>query len=1269
MNQKTVSEHRQASLETRKKKGQSIRSEMASPIRPVIIPGNLISRFRGIAIQDFEEISKQSQEPIKKFLCGWLVGTNDDDKKERIISTLILPEQNVARTKDGLVMNEKLKTWCKNSEMKHLGWINFFPYKGVGHKNPHFCDQIVAQGKTCAPFIIIVYMKGQHSMELGVDDVNQAISDPKSKVVVMEASLSNTNMAAQLIDPGHPNLQFPTITSNLKVSTAESLEVKGKIPDNTEEDIHEDEDEEGMFKEKLEEGETRVCLGCGYYCVDIFALDCGHELLCNDCSNHSVLKKKCCICKKGILDRIKRKKAGPTEAEQITCDICEQIFDFHEIRAHRQTVHSASGNIEIYVSGTEDHEESSSLTNTSMETIDPLLSCERAEDSHEGAPVNEHAGPPFDNLKGNLIQPTSLDTENNNKDMSTANRLLTPIYSSLPVPSLPTELEDLPKCKHKLNPSPANYTMTPGVFATEDFYKLLEKESLHLNLPDWVASKIEIPDWIFPSHDTPFKCKIRTCNSYGELEVIHDGIFVPTNKDEFECIICHKRTSNVDSPKQVNWTYAHKITTNKGRWLCDGHGGFRHTRSIDTLKKLEEHFLRDLYWETSFPEIKYCIKCTAPLVSEAHTIVHRANCGFTAGFIGSIGPQCPYCSRWTGCDLFTRIHLVASHTNKLLEHSPSTETVVPIRMITEKSEIPGPGSRGRITRSFSQNPQLGRQTQKNGGEILKYKCEVCHQMFGQEEAKERHVRKNHLPKSMGKNLLLDEVMHYSESTSSLKKPRRMIKRELIPKMARTPPVKLRKLVKKTSATRNGQEDQPSEIIQEGLEKDEPERNRIVIKREGNNRVTDAFNFPPLKSGRYYCDSCMSTNGFTWDQLQRHKPICRLRLSDGITRCPECDLTCTNTEELTIHILNTHERIKCKFYGCDRLFFTMAMEKQHRKSFHKKLLPMAVETVHQSVTQGMAQSELDAIPQHKRKEKPICPFPPEVGSDKDACPKFEESSEFYQHILKRHVEVICDLCKGNYASQDAGFVHWDRKHTNKFVQKCERCKNSYKNRSWIIHHWRYRCRPVVFECKLGECNEWNEKKQWDGKRLTKNQWVSHMKQHHGIRKPDHINAVTYDAETQKQVVPLSNPEVELEYKVKVGRTTRKIKGGKESKPTHKKQDPSTQRKKDLTLGRKIVKKAKPFAIQSMKKVASVTPNTRTRGKVSTPKSTATMTVSPSPAPQPNPEEQKCNRCWMMAEFKCPNLSCIEMKRQYLCAKCDRACHLGVTTMDHIRVPWP
>ena len=1241
---------------------------MASPLCPLTVPGNLFSRFREIASQDFERISHRSEEP-KKFLFGWLVGTYDDDKKERIVSTIILPEQSVASTKGGLVMGEEIKAWCKNSAVEQLGWINFYPYGGSGEEDPVFCNHIVAQARTCAPFLVIVTKDGHHSMERGSDDVNQETFDPKSQVVVMRASLRGTKMAAQLIDPGHQNMQGPTISSNLKVSTAESLVVKGKIPDNNEENIKEDEEEEEIFKEELEEGETKLCLGCGYYCVDIFVLDCGHEPICNDCSNHSVLKKKCCICKKGILGSIKRKKAGPNEAEQITCDICEQILDSHDIHAHRETVHSASGNIEVYVSGTEDQEESSSLTNNSMEKIDPLLSSERAEDSHEDAPVNEHAGPLFDNSKGNLVQPRSLDIENNNKDMPPASRLLTPNYSLLPVPSSPRELQDLPKCQHKLNPLPDIYNMNSGGFVAEDFHELLEKESLHLNLPDWIARKIEIPDWIFSSYTTPFKCRIRKCNSYGELEVIHDGIFVPTNKDEFECIICHERTSKVDSPKQVNWTYAHKITTDKGRWLCDGHGGFRHTRPIDTLEKLEEHFLRDIYWETSFPEIKYCLKCTEPLVSKAHTIVHRANCGFKAGFIGSIGPQCPYCSRWTGCDLFTRIHLVASHNTKLLEHSPPTDTLVPIRMVTEKLEILGPGSRGRTTRSSSQNPQPGRQIQKKGGKIPKYKCEVCHQMFGQEEAKIRHFEKNHLPKNTGKGLLLDEVMHYSESTSSPKKPSRIIKPELKPKLAQTPPVKPKKLVKKISATRNGQENQPLEIIQEGLEKDEPERNRIVIKREGNNRVTDAFNFPPLTLGHYYCDSCMNTKGFTWDKLQRHKPACRLRLSDGITRCPECDLTCTNTEELTIHILNTHERIKCKFYGCDRLFFTMAMETQHRKSFHKKLLPMAVETVHQSVSQGMDQSELDAIPQHKSKERPICPFPPEEGSDKDACPEFEESSEFYQHILKRHVEVICDLCQGIYASQDAGFVHWDRKHTNKYVQKCERCKNSYKNRSWIIHHWRYRCRPVVFECKIGKCNKWNKKKQWDGKRLTKNQWVSHMKQHHGIRRPDHFNAVTYDAETQKQAVPLSNPEVEIEYKVKIGRTTRKIKGAKESKPTLKKTGTSTKRKKDLTLKRKLVDKAKPFVIQPPRKVASVTPNTRARGKVSPPKSIISTTVSPSPAPQPNPEKLKCNRCWMMAKFKCPNSSCIQMHRQYLCKLCDQACHNGVTTRDHIRDPWP
>ena len=1242
---------------------------MASPIRPMTIPGNLISRFRGIAIQDFERISQQSKEPVKKFLCGWLVGTDDDDKQGRVISTLILPEQDVTHTKDGLVMNEKLKAWCKNGAKKHLGWINYYPYEGGGDNDTPFCNQIVVQGRSCAPFIIIVYKGGQHAIERGVDEVNQVISDPNSKVVVMEASLRNTKMAAQLIDPGHPNMQLPTIASNPKVSTAENLAVKGNISDNNEEDIKEEEEEEEIFKEDLEEGETKACMVCGYYCVDIFVLDCGHEPICNDCSNQSVLKEKCYICKKRVLGRIQRKRAGPNEAEQITCDICEQIFDSHDIHDHRDTAHSASGNIEIYVSGTEDQEESSSLTNDSMKNIDPLLSSERAEDSHEGAPANAHAGPHFDNSEGNLILPRSLDIENNNKDTPPASRLLTPNYSLLPIPSSPRELQDLPKCQHKPNPWPDSYNMNSGVFVTEDFHELLEKESPHLNLPDWTARKIEIPDWIFSGYTTPFKCKIRKCNIYEELEVIHDGIFVPTNKDEFECIICHERTSKVDSPKQVNWTYAHKITTDEGRWLCDGHGGFRHTRLIDTLEKLEEHFLRDLYWETSFPEIKYCIKCTAPLVSEAHTIVHRANCGFKAGFIGSIGPQCPYCSRWTGCDLFTRIHLVASHNTKLLEHSPPTDTLVPIKMVTKKLEILGPGPRGRTTRSSSQNPQPGRQIQKNGGKIPKYKCEVCHQLFGREAAKLRHFRKNHLPQNTGNGLLLNEVMHYSESTSSPKKPSKVIKPELKPKLAQAPLVKPKKLVKKISTTRNGQEDQPLEIIQKGLEKDEPERNRMVIKREENNRVTDAFNFPPLALGRYYCDSCMSTQGFTWDELQRHKPACRLRLSDGITRCPECGLTCTNTEELTIHILNTHERIKCKFYGCDRLFFTKAMETQHRKSFHKKLLPMAVDTVHQSITQGMDQSELDAIPQHKSKERPICPFPPEKGSDKDACPKFEESSEFYQHMVKRHVEVICDLCQGIYASQDAGFVHWDRKHTNKYVQTCDRCKNSYKNRSWIIHHWRYRCRPVVFECKIGECNKWNEKKQWYGRRLTKNQWVSHMKEHHGVRKPDHLSAVTYDAETQKRAVPLSNPEVEREYKVKVGRTTRKIKGAKEDKPTHKKKDTSTHRKNDLTPGRKIVDKAKPFAIQPPRKVTPVTQNTRARGKVSPFKSTATVTVSPSPAPKPTPEKLKCNRCRLMAKFKCPNSDCIQMKRQYLCEKCDRACHQGVTTIDHIREPWP
>ena len=237
--------------------------------------------------------------------------------------------------------------------------------------------------------------------------------------------------------------------------------------------------------------------------------------------------------------------------------------------------------------------------------------------------------------------------------------------------------------------------------------------------------------------------------------MIHDGIFVPINEDELECILCHQRSSNVATSIRAKGPYAHKITTDKGRWLCDGHGGFRHTRPINTLKELEEHLLRELHWESSFPEVKYCTKCNDPLVSEAHTIVHRANCGFKTEFIGSIGPKCPYCEKWTGCDLFTRIHLVTSHTAELLDHSPQIETSMQIRRITDEPTILNPGPLGRTTRSSSRIPQLEKQIQEIEGKTTQYKCEVCHQMFDQKEKKMRHFRENHLPKNLENDPLLD----------------------------------------------------------------------------------------------------------------------------------------------------------------------------------------------------------------------------------------------------------------------------------------------------------------------------------------------------------------------------------------------------------------------------------------------------------------------------------------------------------------------------------
>ena len=193
-----------------------------------------------------------------------------------------------------------------------------------------------------------------------------------------------------------------------------------------------------------------------------------------------------------------------------------------------------------------------------------------------------------------------------------------------------------------------------------------------------------------------------------------------------------------------------------------------------------------------------------------------------------------------------------------------------------------------------------------------------------------------------------------------------------------------------------------------------------------------------------CNYCIPANS----TLARH----RLFNHDVIKKCPECDLTFDNTEDLKVHERKAHYRVKyyqkisCEICGAEMAKNNL---KEHKRRMHGD--PNEVKT-HICDQCGRGFSSHSKMLRHRVlhwEKKFICTFP---GCDKAF--HFEKGrSSLEEHFNDIHMNIrpfSCDICGSTFAA-NRNLIKHRLIHSEERNKICPYCSKGFKQEATLYRH--------------------------------------------------------------------------------------------------------------------------------------------------------------------------------------------------------------------------
>ena len=227
---------------------------------------------------------------------------------------------------------------------------------------------------------------------------------------------------------------------------------------------------------------------------------------------------------------------------------------------------------------------------------------------------------------------------------------------------------------------------------------------------------------------------------------------------------------------------------------------------------------------------------------------------------------------------------------------------------------------------------------------------------------------------------------------------------------------------------------------------------------------------------YVCHTCFSGKALPRDELNKHRPLCRLRLRKFKGNChiDDCTIEFKSKSEEVEHKISIHKSYlwECPYPSCDRLFSKEWKTQRHLQNFHRTV------NARKWTVQRRAWDTVGVNPKAPETNLHlICPF---------NCPcVFSSQDRFDLHILTIHRRYYCKImissppvpCGRVFKNQDVGARHHERCH-NKTVPPieepaiakkaskkfwCNKCHQGPFSREWFHNHQRNNCRTERFYC--------------------------------------------------------------------------------------------------------------------------------------------------------------------------------------------------------------
>ena len=228
------------------------------------------------------------------------------------------------------------------------------------------------------------------------------------------------------------------------------------------------------------------------------------------------------------------------------------------------------------------------------------------------------------------------------------------------------------------------------------------------------------------------------------------------------------------------------------------------------------------------------------------------------------------------------------------------------------------------------------------------------------------------------------------------------------------------------------------------------------------------------SETYVCHTCFSNEALSRNEMNKHRPFCRLRLRKFKGKCEidDCNIDFESKLEEVEHKISTHSSYLwgCPYPNCDRLFSKDWKVQRHLQNFHRTI------DAREWTVQLRAWKKLEVDPEAPKTDL-ICPF--------DCSHVFSSQNGFDLHILTIHRRYQCKTmissppvpCGRVFKNQEVGARHHGRCHGRAVLSLdepavakkastkfwCNKCHQGPFSREWYQNHQRNNCRSERFYC--------------------------------------------------------------------------------------------------------------------------------------------------------------------------------------------------------------